>query len=235
MRGNTDEGQREILGLEVAFGETQAAWERLLGRPKKRGLEGVEVATSDAHDGLRQAVEENFPGVIWQRCHPEESLGVHFRRNVLDQTPAKLKDEMHDRLDDILEASSPAKARAAFGRAETALEGTADAALAVLSGGWEQATAVLALPAKYRRRLRTSNMIERFIEEIRRREKVVRIFPNRKSAWRLIGALCAEKHKDGNLGFPRSTGRRYLTMDEFYQWKASCEEVPSDQPQPVAA
>jgi transposase-like protein len=60
--GVADEGQREILGLEVAFGETQAAWERLLGRLKKRGLEGVEVATSDAHDGLRQAVEENFPG-----------------------------------------------------------------------------------------------------------------------------------------------------------------------------
>ena len=188
MRGNTDEGQREILGLEVAFGETQAAWERLLGRLKKRGLEGVKLegvdlegvegATSDAHDGLRQAVEETFPGVIWQRYHLEESLGVHFRRNVLDQTPAnqtpaKLKDEMHDRLDDILEASSPAKARAAFGRVEAALEGKADATLAVLSGGWEQATAVLALPAKYRRRLRTSNMIERFIEEIRRRQQVV--------------------------------------------------------------
>jgi transposase-like protein len=148
--GVTSEGQREILGLEVALGETQAAWKRLLGQLKERGLSGVEVATSDAHDGLRQAVEESFPGVIWQRCQ------AHFRRNVLDATPAKLKNDMHGVLDSILEASSPQEARAAFGRAETWLEGQADAALAVLSGGWEAATAVLALPPKYRRRLRTS-------------------------------------------------------------------------------
>jgi len=148
--GVTEEGQREILGLEVALGETQAAWKRLLGQLKARGLEGVEVATSDAHDGLRQAVEEHFPGVIWRRCQ------AHFRRNVIDQTPATLKDDVHGMLDEILEASSPAKARAAFGRAETALEGKADATLGVLADGWEAATAVLALPVKYRRRLRTS-------------------------------------------------------------------------------
>jgi transposase-like protein len=191
---------------------------------KKRGLTGVEVATSDAHDGLRQAVEESFPGVIWQRCQ------AHFRRNVLDQTPAKLKDDMHEVLDSILEASSPQEARAAFGRAEIRLKGKADAALDVLSGGWEAATAVLALPVKYRRRLRMSNMIERFIEEIRRREKVVRIFPNKKSVWRLVGALCAEKHEEW------STGRRYLTMDEFYRWKAD-QDSPQNQrgPLPMAA
>jgi transposase-like protein len=148
--GVTEEGQREILGLEVALGETQAAWKRLLGQLRDRGLSGVEVATSDAHDGLRQAIEEHFPGVIWQRCQ------AHFRRNVMNQAPAKLKGEVQDVLDDVLEASSPAKARAAFGRAETALEGKVDAALAVLAGGWEAATVVLALPAKYRRRLRTS-------------------------------------------------------------------------------
>ena len=94
--------------------------------------------------------------MIWQRCQ------AHFRRNVLDTTPAKLEDDMHEVLDSILEASSPQEARAAFGRAETQLEGKADAALGVLSDGWEEATAVLALPLKYRRRLRTSNMIERF-------------------------------------------------------------------------
>jgi transposase-like protein len=171
-----------------------------LGQLKERGLKGVEVATSDAHEGLRQAVEEHFPGVIWQRCQ------AHFRRNVLDQTPAKLKAEVQDVLDNVLEASSPTRARAAFGRAETQLEGQADAAPAVLAGGWEQATAVLALPPKYRRRLRTSNMIERFIEEIRRREKPVRIFPNGKSVWRHArGALCAEQHEEW------SAGRRYLS------------------------
>ena len=218
--GVTEEGQREILGLKVALGETQAAWKRLLSQLKERGLSGVEVATSDAHDGLRQAVEESFPGVIWQRCQ------AHFRRNVLDTTPAKLKDDMREVLDSILEASSPQEARAAFGQAETQLEGKADAALSVLSDGWEEATAVLALPLKYRRRLRTSNMIERFIEEIRRREKVVRIFPNQRSVWRLVGALCAETHEEW------STGRRYLRMDEFYRWKAD-QDTPQRQQDPL--
>ena len=97
----------------------------------------------------------------------------------------------------------------------------------MLEAGWEEATAILALPAKYRRRLRTTNMLERFIEEIRRREKVIRIFPNEEASCRLIGALCAERHEEW------STGRRYLTMDEFFEWKASLE--PGSEELPVAA
>ena len=221
--GVTAKGQREILGLGVAFGETGPAWKRLLGQLKERGLRGVEVATSDAHEGLRQALTEHFPGTIWQRCQ------AHFRRNVIDQTPAKLRSEVHDALDAILGAVSPAKARTAFEQAAVELEGKADAALDVLERGFEDATAVLALPAKYRRRLRTTNMVERFIEEIRRREKVVRIFPNEKSAWRLVGALCAEQHEEW------STGRLYLKMDEFYRWNAT-QSKPHDEPEslPIA-
>jgi transposase-like protein len=102
---------------------------------------------------------------------------------------------MHELLDQILTAPSPERAREAVDEACAELEGQADKALEVLEAGWEEATAVLALPPKYRRRLRTTNMLERFIEEIRRREKVIRIFPNEDSAYRLIGALCAERHE----------------------------------------
>jgi transposase-like protein len=231
--GISEAGQREILGLDVAFGETGEAWRRFIQQLKARGLSGVvaqkflRMATSDAHRGLRQALEAAFPGLIWQRCHTEESLGVHFRRNVLDRTPASCKDRMHELLDQILTASSPERARDAFGEACAELEGQADRALEVLETGWEEATAVLALPAKYRRRLRTTNMLERFIEEIRRREKVVRIFTNEAAAYRLIGALCAERHEEW------STGRRYLTMDEYFEWKASLE--PDGDSLPVAA
>ena len=209
--GVTEEGQREILGLEVALGETQAAWERLLGQLKARGLEGVEVATSDAHNGLRQAVKERFPGVIWQRCQ------AHFRRNVPPgQAPAKLKDDMRGVLDSILEASSPQKARAAFGRAEAELEGKADAALDVLSGGWEAATAAgLALPPKYRRRLRTSNMIERFIEEVRRREKVVRIFPNQRSVGGSSARSARRSTRNGLPGGATSLVDRVLPLESI--------------------
>jgi len=219
--GISEAGQREILGLDVALGETGEAWRRFIGQLKARGLSGVEVATSDAHGGLRQALEAAFPGLIWQRCQ------AHFRRNVLDRTPTGLRDRMHGLLDRILTAPSPERAREAFAEACAELEGAADRALKVLESGWEEATAILALPSKYRRRLRTTNMLERFIEEIRRREKVVRIFPSGDSAYRLIGALCAERHEEW------STGRRYLTMDAFFEWKASVE--PEGDSLPVAA
>lgn len=219
--GISEVGQREILGLEVAFGETAESWRRFIQRLKARGLSGVEVATSDAHEGLRQALEAAFPGLIWQRCQ------AHFRRNVIDQTPAQLRDRMHEALDRILKAPSPGRARRAFEEACAELEGQADKALQALEAGWEEATAILALPAKYRRRLRTTNMLERFIEEIRRREKVVRIFPNGESVYRLVGALCAEQHEEW------STGRRYLIMNEYFEWKASARSDSS--PLPVAA
>jgi len=203
------DGQRELLGLHLAYGETEGGWHRFIERLKARGLSGVRVATSDAHEGLRQALHASFPGLIWQRCQ------AHFRRNVMDQTPPPLRDRMHDRLDSILTASAPAPAREALNATMDALGGDADAALDVLETGFDDATAVLTLPPKYRRRLRTTNMVERLIEEIRRRERVVRIFPTMDAARRLIGARCAEQHEEW------STGRRYLTMDAFFAWEHS--------------
>ena len=206
--GISEEGYREILGLKVGFRETGEGWRALFSDLKDRGLSGVEMLTSDAHDGLRGAAQQSFPGAIWQRCQ------AHFRRNVADRVPAASKERVHAMLDSILEAPSPADAREALERAATELQEIAPAALEVLEEGFEDATAALALPEKYRRRLRTTNMVERFIEEIRRREKVVRIFPNMQSAWRLIGALCAEQHEEW------AHGRRYLTMEAYFGWKA---------------
>ena len=126
---------------------------------------------------------------------------------------------MHDRLDSMLMASAPEPAREALEATMDALGGEAETALRVLEDGFDDATAVLALPPKYRRRLRTTNVaekflsVERLIEEIRRRERVVRIFPTVEAAHRLIGARCAEQHEEG------STGRRYLTMDAFFEWE----------------
>ncbi|WP_240328160.1 IS256 family transposase [Salinibacter ruber] len=205
--GISEDGQREILGLEMAFGETEEGWQRFIRQLKERGLSGVELATSDAHQGLRQALQEAFPGLIWQRCQS------HFRRNVLDQTPSDYRDEMHEVLDRILEADSQEEARTRLDDLRERLEEKAASALEILEDGFYDATAVLALPEKYRKRLRTTNMLERFIQEIRRREKVIRIFPNTGSAYRLVGALCAETHEEW------STGRRYLNMDEYFEWR----------------
>ena len=206
--GINEVGQREILGLETAFGETGEAWRWFIGQLKRRGRSGVEVATSDAHEGLKQALEEAFPGLIWQRCQS------HFRRNVLDQTPASYRDQMHEVLDRVLEASTQEEARTQLEDLRERLEEKAPSALETLEDGFHDATAVLVRPEKYRKRLRWDNTLERFIQEIRRREKVIRIFLNMDSAYRLVGALCAETHEEW------STGRRYLNMDEYFRWRA---------------
>jgi transposase-like protein len=132
---------------------------------------------------------------------------------------------MHEVLDQILEASSQKEARTRLDDIREQLEEKASSALKTLEDGFYEATAVLALPEKYRKRLRTTNMLERFIQEIRRREKVIRIFPNMDSAERLVGALCAETHEEW------STGRRYLTMDEYFEWRTdrSVEENLDEQ------
>ncbi len=216
--GISEDGQREILGLEMALSETEEGWRRFIRQLKERGLSDVELATSDAHEGLKQALQEAFPGLIWQRCQS------HFRRNVLDRTPSGYRDEMHEVLDQILEVGdlrSPAsqeEARTRLDDLRERLKEKASSALEILEDGFYEATAVLALPEKYRKRLRTTNMLERFIQEIRRREKVIRIFPNMDSAKRLVGALCAETHEEW------STGRRYLNMDEYFEWRTDLSD-----------
>lgn len=217
--GISEEGYREILGINVSLGETGPSWEDLFSQLKARGLTGVDVVTSDAHQGLQEAIFRSFPGVRWIRCH------AHFRRNVMDKTPKRYRDRMHEILDGILSAPTPEKAREEFEAATDELEGQANRALETLEAGFEDVTSVLTLPGKYRRRLRTTNMVERFIEEIRRREKVIRIFPTMTSAWRMVGALCAEQHEEW------STGRRYLNMDEYFRWKSTPKTPDEKLPQ----
>jgi transposase-like protein len=238
--GITEEGQREILGLHTVLSETEEAWKSFLGQLSERGLMGVEHVTSDRDRGLKKAIRQKLPGAIWTPCH------AHLRRNVLDDTPDEWRDSMKDLMDEVLKASSQPEAFRIF---EEILEGErqkmvtavgedgqtievdaygklreeAASALTILQENLEDATAILALPGKYRRRLRTTNMIERLIEEVRRREKVIRIFPNMDSAWRLIGAVLAERHEEW------STSRKYLDMAEFRTWT---EQVHRPEPEP---
>jgi len=205
--GINEEGYREGLGLDIGDSESEATWERLFKQLRDRGLRGVELVTSDDHRGLVKAIRRQFQGAAWQRCQ------THLMRNVLGQTPRHLKAEMTAWLRRIFRSESQAEARAALRELTRELEGKAESALQTLEAGLEDAIAVLALPAKYRRRLRTTNMIERLIEEIRRRERVIRIFPNSASAHRLIGALLQEQYEQW------LTGRKYFDMGEYVEWK----------------
>ena len=201
--GISEEGHREVLGLDMGDSETEGTWARFFSRLKERGLRGVELIASDNHGGLVQAAERHFQGAMWQRCQ------AHFTRNVLKVTPKHLRGEMTAWLRRIFRSENKREARDAFNALADELEGKADAALDVLEDGLEDAIAVLVLPAKYRRRLRTTNMLERLNEELRRRERVIRIFPNKASALRMIGALLVEQHEQW------ISGRKYFDLDEY--------------------
>jgi len=166
------EGCRRVLDFAAADGENKAAWKELFLRLKKRGLHGVLYTVSDDHEGLKNALGEVFLGAVWNRCH------THINRNVLGETPKKHKNEVALRLKDIFNAPDEAQARA---RLKT-LAAEADAMKTGLGEYIEEIVpdgfAVFALPAQLRTQLRTTNMVERLNQEIKRRTKLARSFPS---------------------------------------------------------
>ncbi|AQS57028.1 IS256 family transposase [Novibacillus thermophilus] len=202
---NTD-GYREVLGLMTGDTESEADWREFFGWLKQRGLRGVDFITSDDHGGLVRAIRQHFQGVTWQRCQ------AHFIRNILDATPKVLKDEVYSRVRTLLDAPDLETARLLLSQTLEAYEEKAPRAMRILEAGFDDATAVLSLPERYRKRLRTTNSIERLNEEIRRRERVIRIFPNRQSVIRLLGALLMEQDEKW------ASGRKYLNMEEYWSW-----------------
>ncbi len=199
-----DDGLREILGVEVADTESEATYQELFRSLKGRGLSGVELVVSDDHEGLKAAVFRHFQGASWQRCQ------VHYQRNLLGMVGAKRRKDLAADLRAIFAATSR----------EQAL-GTASA----VAGRWrekgyekvachieeniEECLACLAFPEGHRRRIRTTNGLERFNQEIKRRTRVVRIFPNPQACLRLMGALAIEQSEEW------VTGRRYLDMRDL--------------------
>lgn len=207
--GINEDGYREILGIQVGDSESAASWSAYFEWLHQRGLRGVDLVVSDEHRGLVNAVQRHFQGVAWQRCQ------AHLTRNILDACPKAHRDELKGRLRLVFEAPKRAVARRACDDIAADFGQRAPKALACLENGFDDAMAVLALPERYRRRLRTTNAVERLNQEIRRRERVIRIFPNEASVIRLIGALLMEQDEDW------STGHKYLNMCEYWASKAT--------------
>ena len=154
-----------------------------------RGLKGVMFVMSDGHGGLVEAAAKHFQGARWQRCQ------VHLMRNLLGHSSTKVRADVAASAKLVFQAPDMVEARRRKEFMETFAK-SAPKAVACMEAGFEDAMAVMVLPEKYRRRLRTTNMQGRLIEEVCRRERVIRIFPNDASALRLIGALLAEKNED---------------------------------------
>ena len=201
------EGNREILGVRIGDSESDSFWRETFAWLKDRGVKDVAFVTSDDHRGMVKALNRSFQGVMWQRCQ------VHFMRNVLSFTPARHKAAMAAGLKRVFASDDVSEARTKSVELAEQLDKRADRAIECLEQGLEDALAVYALPTKYRRRLKSTNMQERLIQEVRRRERVIRIFPNEDAVLRLIGALLAEFHEEWQ-------GRKYLDMDDYHEWDA---------------
>ena len=202
------DGWREVLGVPIGDSESLTTWNDFFRWLKGRGLHGVQWVISDSHAGLVQAARQHFQGVAWQRCQ------VHLMRNLLGHTPRRHRAEVAAYAKRVFQADDIAEARQHLAAFVAHFEKSAPKAVACLEDGFEDALSVIVLPEQYRQRLRTTNMQERLNQEIRRRERVIRIFPNAESALRLVGALLAEQNESW-------AGRRYLDMDEFHEWVAA--------------
>ena len=186
--GTNAEGHREILGFGVYANESSATWTDFLLGLKKRGLTGLLMITSDAHEGILNAIGKVFPTVPWQRCQ------FHFIRNITDKAPKKYQAGLQTELQELFNCKTMAEARKVRDRIMEDYRDVAEPAVTCLDEGFESAMTVMLLPAWLRRFYRTSNQIERLNKELKRRSKVIGVFPNEDSVLRLMGSVLIERH-----------------------------------------
>ena len=186
--GTNAEGHREILGFGVYANESSATWTDFLLGLKKRGLTGLLMITSDAHEGILNAIGKVFPTVPWQRCQ------FHFSRNITDKAPKKYQAGLRTELQEMFNCKTLAEARKIRDRIINDYRDVAESAVVCLDEGFESAMTVMLLPAWLRRFYRTSNQIERLNKELKRRSKVIGVFPNEDSVLRLMGSVLIERH-----------------------------------------
>jgi putative transposase len=205
--GITLDGRREVLAVELAQRESESSWRDLLLSLKERGLQGVEFVVSDDHPGLKQAIQEVLPEAAWQRCY------VHFLRNALDYLPRKAKDDCLVELRWLYDRRDGEEARRDLGEWLRKWEGKYPKLCDWVEAHIEETFTFYRLPREHHTHLKSTNMLERLNEEIKRRTLVARIFPNAASCLRLIRALAVEVHERW------LEGTRYLDMQLLAEHK----------------
>jgi transposase-like protein len=199
--GVSEEGERSLLGFDVGASEEEAFWKDFLRGLKKRGLKGVQLVISDAHGGLKEAINAVFAGASWQRCR------VHFMRNVLAHIPKGDKAMVAAAVRTIFAQPNREAAGQQLQYVVEKLQPTWPKAAQVLLGGEHDVLAYMAFPKEHWTRIYSTNILERLNKEIKRRIKVVEIFPDVPSVIRLVGALLAEIDDEWQVG------RRYFSKE----------------------
>ena len=204
----TDKGKREIIGFDIYDNESKETWKLFLESLKERGLQDPKLITSDAHDGIIYAISRTFPNTPWQRCQ------THFSRNILSHAPSKYQKAIHAALLDMYHSTSIEEARTKRDRIIDEYTEVASKAMECLDNGFEDAMTVLALPEGFRKYLRTSNHLERLNKELKRRSKVIGVFPNEGSLNRIIGSVLIELNDVYTLEQQLTVGKKVLNQLE---------------------
>lgn len=201
------DGRRQILAVELANRESRSAWKDFLLGLKARGLHGVEYIVADDHAGLRAAVREALPDAYFQRCY------VHFLRNALDHLPRKANDDCLQELRWIYDRRDLAGAKADLSAWLKKWSPRYPKLTGWVEENIEETFTYYRLPRQHHKHMKSTNMLERFNEEIKRRTYVLRIFPNAESCLRLVRALAVETHENW------LEANRYLNMDDLKELK----------------
>jgi putative transposase len=201
------EGRRQVIGVELANRESRSSWKEFLSRLKERGLHGVEFVVSDDHEGLKRAIREALPAAVWQRCY------VHFLRNALDYLPRKADDDCLQELRWMYDRRELGEVRRDLAAWLTKWGGKYPKLTAWVEENIEETLTYYRLPLAHHKHLKSTNMLERLNQELKRRTHVVRIFPHAESCLRLIRALAVEIHE----GWLEAT--RYRNMEHLREHK----------------
>ena len=194
-------GRRQVLAVEYANRESQSSWRDFLLQLKDRGLHDVLVVVSDDHPGLKAAIREVLPSAWWQRCY------VHFLRNALDYLPRKADDDCLQELRWMYERRNVEEARRDLKQWLEKWGAKYPKLCAWVETNVEETWTFYRLPLAHHKHLKSTNLLERFNQEIKRRTLVVRIFPDEASCQRLVRAVAAEQHEAW------MEGSRYLNTD----------------------
>jgi len=206
--GFTSQGKREILDWRVGDSESEETWGEMFRALKDRGLQGLTLVTSDAHKGITAAMRRHFQGVRWQRCR------VHFKREVLRKVSWKAYREAAQ---DLVVVFAPEERVECLRRAEEmAAKWTVryPAVAKMLREGLEDCLTVLDFPEHHRRRLQSTNMMENLMKRLKKRSRVVGVFPNRSSCDRLLGAQLIEVHESWSVEETPYFNMENVNLDE---------------------
>lgn len=199
------DGKREILGTSVSMSEHELHWRAFLESLKMRGLKGVQLITSDAHEGLKAARLAVFGGVPWQRCQ------FHLQENAQAYVPHKsMQAEVAEDIHTVFNAPDGDAAEAALARIVAKYQQTASRLAGWMADNLPEGLTVFSFPANHRIQIRTTNVVERLHREVRRRARVVSIFPNSASCLRLVSAVLSEISEEWLLHRPNLAFREPL-------------------------